>query len=189
MTAKNPRSYPNTMKSAESGRPMVRGEKLVAITVAGKEFRYRQPGWWCSLADPDDDEGQLVDEDNLVAEMARRTAEALAAGEVFTPALIRAIRLRLGLSQVEAGRVFGAGDNSFDKYERGEIRPSTPTRRLLKLAMERPGLFRKPRGGPLKLPSAPDAALVRKTLRETRLGRLYAPLLGAGKKKKAPHAS
>jgi HTH-type transcriptional regulator / antitoxin MqsA len=75
---KNPRQYPDTMPSAESGRPMARGEKEVALTIDGKTFTYLQPGWWCSLTNPDDIEGQLVDEDNMIAEMARRAAKALA---------------------------------------------------------------------------------------------------------------
>ena len=49
---KTPRNYPETMPSAESGRPMTRGEKLVSFKVEGRTFTYRQPGWWCSLTDP-----------------------------------------------------------------------------------------------------------------------------------------
>lgn len=171
-----PRNYPETMPSAESGRMMRRGEKLLSIAVEGKTFHYRQPGWWCDLDDPTDLEGQLVDEDNRVAEMARRTAEAMVKGETFPPALIQAIRLRCGLSQREAGRVFGTGEKSFEKYESGEIRPSEPTRRLLKLAMERPDLFKKPEKGTLPLPSEPDAALIRQTIREAHLDRIYEAL-------------
>ena len=48
---KNPREYPNTMLSAESGRPMTRGEKLVTLQIDGKPYTYLQPGWWCSLDD------------------------------------------------------------------------------------------------------------------------------------------
>lgn len=190
MTSKfggNPRGYPDKMISAESGRPMTRGLKRLTITVDGRAFDYYQPGWWCDLDDPNDREGQLVDEDNQVAKMARLTAEALVRGEVFSPALIRAIRLRLGLAQEEAGRVFGVGPNAFDKYERGEIAPSEPTKRLLKLALEHPGLFKKPKRGEIALPKAPDVALIRKTLREARLDRLYAPLY-RGKKKVAEPA-
>jgi len=73
--AKNPRNYPDTMPSAESGRLMTRGEKEVSIKIEGKTYNYLQPGWWCSLTDPHDMEGQLVDEDNLVAEMERRVAK------------------------------------------------------------------------------------------------------------------
>ena len=119
---KTPRNYPATMPSAESGRPMTRGEKLVSFKVEGRSFTYRQPGWWCSLTDPDDTEGQLVDEDNQIADMARRTAKALAQGEkVFVPVVIRAIRQRCGLTQREAGLLFGTGEKSFEKYESGEI--------------------------------------------------------------------
>ena len=170
--ARNPRDYPDTLASAESGRPMTRGEKLVSLKVAGRSYAYLQPGWWCSLTDPDDVEGQLVDEDNLVADMARRTAKALAKGErVFVPIVIRAIRQNCGLTQREAGRVFGSGEKSFEKYESGAIRPSAPTRRLLALAKDRPELFAKrclgPEGGD---------AFVREALQAVQLDRLYAPL-------------
>lgn len=172
--AKNPRNYPDTMFSAESGRPMTRGEKEVSFKVEGKTYTYFQPGWWCSLTDPDDMEGQLVDEDNQIAEMARRTAKALAHGEkVFVPVVIRAIRQRCGLTQREAGLLFGTGEKSFEKYESGEILPSAPTKRLLKLAMERPELFTKPASGIFSMPSAADAALISKTLRDAEVDRIY----------------
>jgi HTH-type transcriptional regulator/antitoxin MqsA len=174
--AKNPRNYPEMMASPESGRPMVRGEKLVSLKVQGKTFHYRQPGWWCSLDDPIDLEGQLVDDDNLVAEMARRTAEAMVKGEPFTPLLIRAIRIHCGLSQREAGEVFGTGEKSFEKYESGQIRPSEPTKRLLWLAMKRPELFSKTERGSLRTSAIPDTELIQSTLREAQLDRFYAPL-------------
>jgi len=72
----NPRNYPDTIPSAESGRPMTRGEKLVTFEIDGCVFSYKQPGWWCSLTDPDDMEGQLVDDDNQVGETARQAAKA-----------------------------------------------------------------------------------------------------------------
>jgi hypothetical protein len=72
------------MISPESGRAMTRGEKEVTITIDGKAFTDMQPAWWSSLTDPDDMDGQLVDEDNQVAEMARRAARALAHGESFS---------------------------------------------------------------------------------------------------------
>ena len=75
-------------------------------------IHYLQPGWWCSLTDPDDIEGQLVDGDNQVVDMARRTAKALARGEtVFVPVMIRAIRQRCGLTQREAGLLLARAKN------------------------------------------------------------------------------
>jgi len=174
--AKMPRNYPETMASAESGRPMVRGEKLIELKVDGRTFEYRQPGWWCSLDDLDDLDGQLVDDDNLVAEMARRSAQAIARGEAFPPVLIRAIRLRCGLSQRDAGDLFGTGEKSFEKYEAGQIPPSKPTQRLLRLAMERPDLFTKPVRGDKKKSEAADVHLIQETIREAHLDRIYAPL-------------
>ncbi len=172
--AKNPRNYPDAMPSAESGRPMTRGEKEVTLVIEGKSFTYSQPGWWCSLTDPDDREGQLVDEDNQIADMARRSAKALARGEtIFVPVLIRAIRVRCGLTQREAGLLFGTGEKSFEKYESGEIQPSEPTKRLLKLAMTHPKLFTRPERGQLAAPSADDAALIRRTLRAAAVDRIY----------------
>ena len=182
---KNPRNYPDKIVSAESGRPMTRGEKEVSFKVDGRTFNYRQPGWWCSLTDPDDMDGQYVDDDNKVAEMARRTAKAIAKGEtVFVPILIRAIRLNCGLTQREAGKVFGGGDKSFEKYESGKIEPSEPTKRLLRLAMEHPELFGKPPPGGLSPPTAREAALVRETLNKASLDRFYAPLFKGGDKPK-----
>ncbi|MGO9606560.1 MAG: type II TA system antitoxin MqsA family protein [Candidatus Binataceae bacterium] len=174
--AKNPRNYPETMASPESGRPMFRGEKMVSLKVEGKSFQYRQPGWWCSLDDPNDLEGQLVDEDNLVAEMARRTAEAMVKGESFTPLLIRAIRIHCKLSQREAGEVFGTGEKSFEKYESGQIRPSEPTKRLLCLAMKSAELFTKTEKGLRGTSAEPDIELIQRTIREAELDRLYAPM-------------
>ena len=175
--AKNPRNYPDTLPSAESGRLMTRGEKLVSFKIEGKAYTYLQPGWWCALADADDMEGQLVDEDNQIADMARRTAKALAHGEkVFVPVVIRAIRQRCGLTQREAGLVFGSGEKSFEKYESGEIQPSAPTKRLLTLAMEHPELFRLPESR--QIATFPDGtdSFVHEALRAAHVERLYAPL-------------
>ena len=184
--AKNPRNYPDTMPGAESGRPMTRGEKLVSLNIEGQTFTYRQPGWWCSLSDPDDMEGQLVDEDNQIADMARRTAKALAQGEkVFVPVVIRAIRKRCGLTQREAGIVFGTGEKSFEKYESGEIKPSAPTRRLLKLAMERPELFRFQEYQKVLMD---DDSFVHEALRAAHIDRLFSPLFSHTPESTAPDA-
>jgi HTH-type transcriptional regulator / antitoxin MqsA len=175
--ANTPRGYPEIVTSAESGRPMFRGEKRIPLKVADRIFWYWQPGWWCSLTDPNDNEGQLVDDDNVVAERARREAEAIVAGEPFTPALIRAIRIRCSLSQREAGIVFGTGTKSFEKYERGLIRPSGPMRRLLILAMS-DATFIKKRKAMLDK-GRPDPKLVARTIKDARLGRTFGSVTGS----------
>jgi HTH-type transcriptional regulator/antitoxin MqsA len=90
--------------------------------------------------------------------------------------VIRAIRQRCGLTQRQAGRVFGSGEKSFEKYESGEIAPSAPTRILLRLALERPELFKRP-DPPKADPSAIDDTLfVQEALRAAHVERLYEPL-------------
>ena len=174
--ARNPREYPETMASPESGRPMFRGEKMVSFKIRGKTFQYRQPGWWCSLKDPNDTEGQLVDDDNLIGEMARRTAEAMVKGEQFSPLLIRAIRVLCKLSQREAGELFGTGEKSFEKYESGQIKPSEPTKRLLRLAMTHPEMFGTRKRKAIEVPVEMDSQLVLHTIHAAHLDRFYAPL-------------
>ncbi len=69
---------PDTIPSAETGRPLRRGVKMLTIDAGGVPFTYGRPGWWASLDDPADEDGQLVDEDNVVRAAARREARAKA---------------------------------------------------------------------------------------------------------------
>jgi len=87
--------------------------------------------------------------------------------------VIRAIRQRCGLTQREAGRLFGTGDKSFEKYEAGEIQPSAPTKRLLRLAMQRPELLAL--DGDRRI-DAIDPSFVHEALRAADVDRLYEPL-------------
>lgn len=167
----NPRDYPDVIQSAETGRPLRRGVKMLTIQVDGESFTYGQPGWWASIDDPTDNDGQLTDEDNIVRAAARREARARAKHAVLTPLVVRAIREACGLSQQEAARVFGGGPKAFEKYETGQVAPSAAMTRLLLLAARRPNLFRKgPRAATM---SAADAVLIRKTIRKSSVERLY----------------
>src|SRR5204863_5117756 len=141
------------------------GVKRLTIEVDGERFTYGQPGWWASLDDPADTEGQLVDEDNIVRAAARREARAKAKHATLTPLVIRAIREACGLSQREAAQVFGGGPKAFEKYEAGEVAPNSPMTRLLLLAANAPDDFRKGKGGPMI--SAADASLIRKLVRKS----------------------
>ena len=172
----NPRDYPDTLQSAETGRTLSRGVKTLTITVDGQKFTYGQPGWWASLDDPADTEGQLIDTDNEVRAAARREARAAAKHAVLTPLAIRAIRETCGLSQRDAARVFGGGPKAFEKYEAGEVAPSAAMVRLLLLAAKWPELFGKASGAPMG--SAEDAAVVRRRVRESSVGGIYDSIYG-----------
>jgi len=174
--AKNPRNYPDTLASSESGRPMMRGEKLVTFKIEGRAFEYKQPGWWCSLTDPDDMDGQLVDDDNQVAEMARRTAKALAHGEkVFVPVVIRAIRQRCGLTQREAGLLFGTGESRSKNTKAGD----STVRAHQAAAQAGDGKARTVQAAEdrrIESSSIDDSAFVHEALAAAHIERLYEPL-------------
>lgn len=173
----NPRDYPDAIQSAETGRPLRRGVKPLTIEVDGYVFRYGQPGWWASLDDPTETEGQLADEDNVIRAAARREARAKAKHAILGPLVIRAIREACGLSQQEAARVFGGGPKAFEKYESGEVAPSSAMTRLLLLAARRPELFCK---GVVGLPISPtDATLLREMVRKSSVERVYEQIYGA----------
>lgn len=57
---------------------------------------------------------------------------------LMTPAMIRELRLAYGLSQREAGDLFGGGPIAFAKYEGGGVTPSAAMMRLLRIAYEEP---------------------------------------------------
>ncbi len=167
----NPRDYPDVIQSAESGRPLRRGVKMLTIEIDGQPFTYGQAGWWASLDDAADTEGQLTDEDNVIRAAARREARAKAKHAPLTPLVIKAIREACGLSQQEAARVFGGGPKAFEKYETGEVAPSSSMTRLLLLAAKHPELFRKGTGAPLL--SEADATLLRETVRRSSVNHIY----------------
>ena len=52
---------------------------------------------------------------------------------LLTGRQIKAIRKRLGLTQAQAARLMGGGDNAFSKYERGEITQSAAMNSVLLL--------------------------------------------------------
>ena len=58
---------------------------------------------------------------------------------LLTGPQIKAIRRRLGLTQAEAARLMGGGDNAFSKYERGEVTQSVAMNQLLLVLAAVPG--------------------------------------------------
>ena len=92
----------------------------------------------------------------------------------ITPDEIRAIRERLGLTQVKAGELIGGGPRAFTKYESGIAIPSAAAVRLLRVLDADPsagavlGLHRKPssKPSPFRVTVAQIQALTERTLPE-----------------------
>jgi HTH-type transcriptional regulator/antitoxin MqsA len=144
---------------------MRRGVINETITFQGHSLNYEQPGWYRETCD----EGVFEGEDDLFHDAALHEAMAKAKGSPISPLAIRAAREAVGLSQREAGRVFGGGPTAFYKYETAKAVPSEGMANLLRLALERPELFRKPANDSLpKMAPAADMELVRRSsLNET----------------------
>ena len=105
-------------------------------------------GWHC----PKCGEIEFVDQDSSERHMAATNAvweEARA--EESMP--LRAIRKRLGLSQAEAGRLFGGGVSAFSGYERGKIQPHKSTLLLLHLLDKHPELLNEVRATRSRAPA------------------------------------
>jgi len=95
----------------------------------------RVSGWHCPACGDctfDDDEGQRYSAavDAFCAAVDLEMANAL-----------RATRKKLGLRQVEAGKLFGGGVSAFSEYERGKTQPHKSTVLLLKLLDRHPELL------------------------------------------------
>jgi HTH-type transcriptional regulator/antitoxin MqsA len=54
---------------------------------------------------------------------------------LMSPDEIKRARIKLGLTQAMAAKIFGGGDNAFSKYERGEITQSAAMDKLIRLCL------------------------------------------------------
>lgn len=102
----------------------------------GKTFRYDQPGAWCDACH----EGILDTADMDATERLLFDFRASVDG-YLTTAEIRRIRKKLGLTQKQAGQLFGGGHNAFSRYESGSARPPKSTDTLLRLLDTHPELL------------------------------------------------
>jgi HTH-type transcriptional regulator/antitoxin MqsA len=148
------------------GGVMRRGEEEETVTFQGESLTYQQPGWHCETCD----DGILDGTDNEYADAALHEVMARAKHSPMSPLMIRAAREAVGISQRQAGKVFGGGPTAFYKYETAKAVPSEGMANLLRLALERPDLFTKPARGTVNWPSVEDAQLLRRAITDDRLG-------------------
>lgn len=140
------------------GGSMVYGEREETVTYQGHSLTYLQSGWHCDACE----DGIVEGPDNVVADAALHEVMALAKHSPISPLLIRAAREAVGLSQREAGRVFGGGPTAFYKYETAKAVPSEAMSKLLRLALAQPDIFRKPITRKRDTPDPEDVDLLRK---------------------------
>ncbi|WP_085339933.1 type II toxin-antitoxin system MqsA family antitoxin [Aquidulcibacter paucihalophilus] len=100
----------------ETGSVMYRDVRPMTIKYKGHQVEIQMPGWYCD----DSDESIHTGEDLKVSDRALNRLKA-EAENLLVPETVRRIRLRLGLTQKDAGRLIGGGPNAFQKYESGEV--------------------------------------------------------------------
>ncbi len=134
------------MKEKQKTRPcpscggvMRRGLRDEIITYGNASLKYQQPGWHCTSCD----DGVLEGVDNEYHDAALHEVMARAKRSPISPLLIRAAREAVGVSQREAGRIFGGGPTAFYKYETAKSVPSKGMAKLLRIAIQEPELVRK----------------------------------------------
>jgi len=168
-----------TRRCPACGGTMERKVMNETVSFQDHSLSYEQPGWHCDACD----EGVLEGPDNAFHDAALHEVMARAKGSPISPLAIRAAREAAGLSQREAGRVFGGGPTAFYKYETAKAVPSEGMATLLRLALERPELFRKPAPGAIPPPPVTDIALIRRAslndALNTILRRVYPEVTGS----------
>ena len=110
--------------------------KRETLKYKGHKLSVLQPGEYCSACG----EGVLNGAD---LKTTRKTIHDWQAkiDKFLTSDELKAIRLKLSLTQREAGELFGGGPNAFSRYERGEALQMRSTDNLLRLLNKHPSLL------------------------------------------------
>ena len=91
------------------GDGLRRGVQNETLTYRGQSLTYQQPGWYCGACG----DGILEGADNEVHDAALHELMARVKGSPISPLMIRAAREAVGVSQREAGKLFGGGPTAF----------------------------------------------------------------------------
>jgi len=117
------RSHPST------GAKLKRDVRAFTVRYRDRERVVPLPGWYPVKRGG---ESLHVGDDMAVVDKALAELKAECQG-VLKPDEVRAIRLRLKLSQRKASELLGGGPRAFQKYESGEVLVSRPMTQLLRL--------------------------------------------------------
>lgn len=111
-----------------TGAKLTRDTRPFTVRYRDRERVVQLPGWYPAKRG----ESLHVGDDMAVVDRALSELKAESQG-VLKPDEVRAIRLRLKLSQRKASEILGGGPRAFQKYESGEVVVSKPMTQLLRL--------------------------------------------------------
>ena len=97
----------------------------------------QQPGDYCTSCG----EGVFTSEESESYLKAVRAFRDKVDAQPLLPSEVKRIRKKLGLTQKQAGEIFGGGIRAFSQYERGESTQSKATDGLLRLLDLHPELL------------------------------------------------
>lgn len=109
----------------------------LSYTYGGRSTIIRQRGDFCATCG----EGIFTSEESEKYLATVAAFRASVDAELLVPMEVRRIRKKLGLSQREAGEIFGGGIRAFSQYERGETRQGKALDKLLRLLDRHPYLL------------------------------------------------
>ena len=116
----------------ETGEPMVRDTRPMTISYKEQSKTIQMPGWYCDASG----ESIHTGEDMKVSDAALRDLKNKV--DLLNAQEIKRIRMKIGLTQREAGAIFGGGPNAFQKYEQGTVTVSKPMSNLLRILEKHP---------------------------------------------------
>jgi len=102
------------------------------------EFVINQPALWCEACG----EG-IIDSRDSKAVMPLILTEKARIDGLLTPEEIKQVRIKLKLTQKEAGIIFGGGVNAFNRYEKGKSPIPRPLSLLLIVLRNHPNQLKE----------------------------------------------
>jgi HTH-type transcriptional regulator / antitoxin MqsA len=117
----------------ETGKPMVRGLRTKQISYKGQVAFMEMPGWYC------DESGESIHtaDDMKVSDAALKTLK-IKVENLLAPEDVKRIRVKMGLTQRQAGTFIGGGPNAFQKYEAGSTLVSKGIANFLRVLERHP---------------------------------------------------
>lgn len=110
-----------------TGEKLSRDVRPFTVRYGGQSKTVKLPGWYPKGSGESLHVGRdMAAADRALDELKRKAGD-------LKPENVRAVRMRLKLSQRKAGEVLGGGPRAFQKYESGEVAVSRPMTQLLRL--------------------------------------------------------
>jgi HTH-type transcriptional regulator/antitoxin MqsA len=123
----------DTISSPETGKPLMRDIRPMTLTYKGQSTTFDMPGWYGE----DDNDSVHSGIDMQVSDAALKQLK-IEAEKLLSPDEVKRIRLKMGLTQQQAGAIIGGGPNAFQKYEGGEVTVSKGISNLLRILERHP---------------------------------------------------